>query len=158
MTEKVCFKCNNRQPLSEFYKHKQMADGHLNKCKTCAKKDVSQNRADNIDYYLEYDKGRANNPNRVSAREQYMKTAAGLAAGNRAKRKWNELNVVKRAAHIMVASALREGSMVRPKNCSECSKPGRIHGHHDDYTKPLDVRWLCPKCHKAWHAVNTPRG
>ena len=37
---KICFKCNLLQPLSNYYKHKRMGDGHLNKCKDCTKKDT----------------------------------------------------------------------------------------------------------------------
>lgn len=41
---KNCFKCNKEKPLSEFYKHKEMSDGHVNKCKDCNKID---NKASN---------------------------------------------------------------------------------------------------------------
>lgn len=36
---KICFKCGNEKELTSFYKHAQMGDGHLNKCKDCTKSD-----------------------------------------------------------------------------------------------------------------------
>lgn len=45
MDTKICFKCGRELPLSSFYKHPQMGDGHLNKCKDCTRKDVKENIA-----------------------------------------------------------------------------------------------------------------
>lgn len=39
METKICFKCNKEKTLGEYYVHKQMADGHLNKCKDCTRND-----------------------------------------------------------------------------------------------------------------------
>ena len=46
--EKKCFKCGKVKPLTDFYKHKKMADGHLNKCKTCTIKDSENQRQLNL--------------------------------------------------------------------------------------------------------------
>ena len=153
--EKTCFKCGGTKPLSAFYKHPGMADGHLNKCKECNKRDVRENRNDKIDYYLAYDRMRANIPKRVEARKAYAQTDHGIAVANKSKRQWSERNTIKAAATIQVARAVRGGRLAKPDACEVCeAKPSRLHGHHDDYALPLSVRWLCAKCHRAWHRAN----
>jgi len=51
-------------------------------------------------------------------------------------------------ARTAVSNAIRDGKLLR-EPCSGCGKTGRIHAHHDDYSKPLDVVWLCEMCHRA---------
>lgn len=154
MKKKECFKCKKTLPVTSFYKHKAMKDGRLNKCKECNKKDVRENRDNKLDYYREYDRSRANRPERILLRENYVKTDAGKLSANKAKKKWAESNVVKMAASTLVNNRIRSGQIVKAKKCSVCGSTGRIHGHHDDYTKPLDVRWLCSSCHVKWHKEN----
>lgn len=67
---KQCFKCNIKQPIENFYSHKQMSDGHVNKCKTCNKNDVQENYKNNIEHYRAYDKKRLHKPDRVEARKK----------------------------------------------------------------------------------------
>lgn len=57
---KVCFKCKRELPIDNFYKHPQMADGHLNKCKECAKHDVHEKYMENIESpeYVEKERAR----------------------------------------------------------------------------------------------------
>ena len=43
MNTKTCFKCNLEKKLEDFYKHPQMPDGRVNKCKECNKKDTRDN-------------------------------------------------------------------------------------------------------------------
>lgn len=155
MSRKKCFKCGEVKSLSAFYKHPKMADGHVNKCKECNKHDVRKNRNDKIDYYREYDKARSNRPDRVRARREFARTEAGKACARKAMAKYLESNQIKRAAHIIAGNALRRGDIKKAKLCDECKKSHkRLHGHHDDYANPLEVRWLCPKCHAQWHKIN----
>lgn len=133
---KKCFKCGEGFPLSSFYKHPSMPDGHVNKCKECNKKDVRKNRKNNIDYYRTYDRKRGNRQD-----EGYIK-------------EWRKENPKKYKAHTMVSNAIRDGRMKKETSCSECDSTFAIHAHHDDYNYPLTVRWLCAACHSKWHKEN----
>lgn len=66
-----------------------------------------------------------------------------------AKRNYNapELIAVQALNH-----AIRKGVVVRPKVCERCGKThAKINGHHSDYSKPLEVIWVCPQCHADIH-------
>jgi hypothetical protein len=55
---KKCFKCNINKNLTEFYRHSEMKDGYVNKCKECNKQDVRRNYSYNKQHYQKYDKNR----------------------------------------------------------------------------------------------------
>lgn len=63
-------------------------------------------------------------------------------------RRWRESNPLAHSAHMILAAAIR-AHKIDPQPCEICG--AKAHGHHDDYTKPLDVRWLCNKHHREHH-------
>lgn len=64
-----------------------------------------------------------------------------------------EVGPVKLKARNALQQAVRSGKIVRPDACSSCGVTGSaIHGHHEDYEFPLEVIWLCFKCHNAVHS------
>ncbi len=132
--KKECFKCKVVKNLDDFYKHKNMKDGHLNKCKECSKHDVSLNRVKNIEYYREYDIKRGNRQS-----FNYMK-------------EYREMFPNKYKAHNRLNNAIRSKNIFS-EPCEICGEIN-THGHHDDYLKPLNVRWLCPVHHSLWHKEN----
>ena len=159
---KKCFKCGELKPLDEFYRHPQMADGHLNKCKTCNKADVSNNYRDNIDHYKEYERSRMRLPHRKAAVKAYaIKNRDAIDVWKKAYSKENRVKInlahkryskrhpLKRLAHYMVSNAIRDGRLIR-KPCEECGEL-KVEAHHADYYKPIDVNWLCKIHHLARH-------
>lgn len=62
----------------------------------------------------------------------------------------------KQIAYRAVRSAIKSGQLIRPAECTRCgaspsTADGRaaIQAHHHDYSKPLDVEWICAKCHRS---------
>lgn len=140
---RTCNKCGKEKPLDAFYKHPFAPLGRAARCKECTKAAVRENRRERIEYYRAYDRQRAKQPDRVNARAEYAKTH---------KTPRTEGNPIKRAARVKLGNALRDGKIAKPPVCDVCSQPHTLHGHHDDYTKPLDVIWCCTACHALIHA------
>lgn len=135
MTKK-CFRCEKRKPLTQFYAHPRMRDGLLNKCKACTKKDVRANYRKTIEKRREYERKRFQRPERKAQVASYGRLRARRFPG-------------KARANQAVNNAIRDGRLVR-RPCEVCGDP-KSQAHHDDYRKPLDVRWLCFKHHREVH-------
>jgi hypothetical protein len=133
---KYCGKCKLTKEKTEFGKRKASADGLAAICKMCQK---------------EYDSARLRDPKRMKARLEYQKTK-GKDKHLAATKKWVANNTVKRAAHMLVGNAIREGRLVK-QSCEKCGNE-KTNAHHDDYAKPLEVRWLCDDHHNEWHRIN----
>lgn len=133
---KTCFKCRRHLTLSEFYAHPRMADGRLNKCKDCAKQDVAANYRKKRERYRRYERRRELRPERKRAKAEYQ-------------RNYRKRNPERYAARAAVATALRDGRLERSP-CAECGDP-KSEAHHEDYGKPLEVAWLCFRCHRRRH-------
>jgi hypothetical protein len=152
MGKKLCTSCFVERDLEGcFYKHAQMADGYLNKCKECVKKRVGKHRGENIEYFRKYDKKRyLEQPRR---KEQAVKSYNDWVLKNPegptvTAREWRKRNPEKYKAHIIVGNSIRAGSITR-HGCQICG--GKAHAHHEDYSKPLEITWLCPTHHSELH-------
>jgi len=133
---KKCFKCDQEKPLNEFYRHPQMADGRLGKCKECTKLDIANQRRDPVgrEAVRRNDKERFQFPSRKRKVLEYN-------------RKSRAENPEKYKARMAVGNSIRAGKLTRLP-CEVCGDP-KSEAHHHDYSKPLDVRWLCFKHHRA---------
>ncbi len=126
---KTCRKCERSKPLGEFYRHKRMADGHLNFCMDCVRKRVARHREKNVERIRAYDRDR------------------GFRVYDR--KKVTARNAVK--------VAIDRGDL-KVKPCERCGFALGVHAHHEDYDKPLEVVWLCRTHHAERHReINAER-
>lgn len=139
MVVKKCKTCLLEFSIDNFYKHKQMLDGYLNICKKCT--------------CIRIKKERRLNPDKHSARERKRYTGNRKVSIDTNSTNYRKNNSDKYLAHTALNNAVRDGRIIKPDSCELCSRTNiRICGHHDDYSKKLDVKWLCDRCHRRYHA------
>lgn len=152
---KKCFKCGEVKSLPNFYKHSEMKDGYLNKCKICTKIDVKLNRKENLEYYQVYDRKRGRDKD--SERTQKFRAKAKLPENLEKSRELKKKSAakypekMKRRQHL--SNAIRDQRVIRPSMCEFCGKECVPQGHHSSYAEDmaLVVTWLCTVCHGEIH-------
>lgn len=149
LVEKFCPKCRMLRPREDFGISPKLAGGLRCWCKDC---EGTRQRA-----------YRAAKPE--ARRETQRRHREGHAEQYRAKaRRYATRHAEKVQARTVLNHAMRKGEITRPDVCDRCGGHGlvcadgrsAIQAHHADYSKPLDVEWLCVNCHTAEHRAAAP--
>jgi len=126
---KTCRQCSSTEPGAKFRKYRHTCQ----KCESVnatawAKRNMSKKLANN---------------------KRYLSSELGKAAVYKSSIRFKEKFPEKRTAHLRVQTAIRNGTL-KKKPCEFCSND-KAQAHHTDYSKPLEVNWLCARCHVKLH-------
>lgn len=121
---KQCTMCGSVKSIDEFHKWSRSVDGRTQQCAVCRSqyKHAASTKA-----------WKARNQDRV--RQHAIK--------------YKQHNRTKMRARQAILNRVHRGTLVRPTTCSKCGTVAATEAHHHDYSKPLDVQWLCKSCHSA---------
>lgn len=147
---KRCKSCGEMKAHEEFYRNSKMKDGRVNHCRECSA--AAAREAHKLNPL----------PRKAAARRFRVRHAEKRAAERRAyraeeKRRERERHPGKAKARRAVESAVRAGRLPKPSVCCRCETgvpcAADLHAHHHDYSKPLEVEWLCRSCHAVAHGT-----
>lgn len=133
----ICSKCNLMLPVSEFYVDRSKPAGHTADCRACRKQAVNE--------YASRNRAKEQDRKRLAHKRDSAAMAVRVAA-------WMDSHPEAVKAYRIYRRARRCGFLTIPAQCSACGQTAKLDGHHEDYTKPLKVEWLCRSCHKTLHA------
>lgn len=167
---KVCTNCDEKKLYEDFYKDKCKKDGLASQCKPCRNEVTKRWRKRNFEKIrIVADKYKKENPKRIKEQRErhkpkkritdikYQRERRRLNKGLKAEeyRKYREKYPQRIKANTLLNIAIKSGKISRSP-CEVCGEV-RVHGHHDDYGQPLEVRWLCPIHHKKAHQTSKSR-
>ncbi len=176
---KICARCKVEKEEIGFTKSKNRKDGLSVYCKICKSLESKEYNKKNRDKCADkLRKWREKNPEKSKeyGKKGSIKNRDKIIARRRTKEsrekmrilvnEWNKKNIEKvretrkkakkknrekNKARLMIMNEIRRGRMTRPIACQICLKECKPDGHHTDYSKPLEVMWLCKVCHAHKH-------
>jgi hypothetical protein len=172
---KTCIKCSQSKGLDLFprYRNRKKEWAYTNVCKVCTKlhykdKHYEDHRDDylersrkqkesNHDEYLEYLRNYYHeNKEELREKNREYRNQNREASNERSRVYRNtEAGSMKEKARKKVQKAIQKGTLVRPSVCDDCGQELFVEAHHENYSKPLDVQWLCKECHWKRHSTRS---
>lgn len=145
---KECSKCKAEKSLDEYYKHSMTADGYYPCCKKCHNEKCKISRSANVIAYRQKQRERAQTLHGKQLAQKAYKKALKSGARAERTRAWRLKNPEKYQAHLAVKKAIYK-NLIERTGCAICGK--KAQAHHEDYSKPLEVMWLCQAHHAEHH-------
>lgn len=136
VSEKVCPKCETVKPRESFAKGKRFKDGLQAWCRECTS--AARKRI-----YAANKEREAARVKKWAQENRERMVVNALADRERHRDRWD--------ARDALNKAVKKGAIEKPEHCARCEETEYLQAHHDDYSKPLDVEWLCRDCHYGHH-------
>lgn len=133
---KVCASCKQLLSLDLFYSDRSKKDGKGSTCKTCDNARSKRWRLTHAERQL-------------ANRRNWRKTEHAKKLMYEQQLRRRARDPLKTAAYRAIHNGLRDGKVFK-KPCEVCGDI-KVHAHHPDYSKPLQVQWLCEKHHLHMH-------
>ena len=167
---KECRRCGQVKRLGEFYSDGRRRDGHEGTCKVCRCAAARRRRRRDKAHINAQQRERWRRDPLAARCRQRRRRARKPEVSRRASRRYGAVhkearrayctayrrkNGHKTRAHALVKAAVTLGVLVR-RPCEVCGARQdeggqKIYAHHEDYSRPLEVRWLCTSCHRLLH-------
>ncbi len=166
---KTCSKCGEAKPLDDYSRNSHAPDGREWRCKVCVRASSRAYYAANREVHVAYSrKYREKDPTKVAEGQRRRNAedpqrVRAYAVGYRQRHPtrvrqqqadYCRRNREKSNAHSAVNNAKKAGKLIPALACERCGHDFSVYrreAHHEDYTKRLEVEWLCSLCHKTHH-------
>ncbi|MGC1177023.1 MAG: hypothetical protein WA843_03035 [Candidatus Saccharimonadales bacterium] len=147
--KRICTVCKVLKPITDFNKSSKGKDGYNAQCSKCkyaktGRKNFLENKEKCYANAAKWNKANREIVNKRT-RERYAFDKSSIVERDRR-------HAEKKKAQHLLQTYVQRGKILKPSICSICNcESKRIEGHHADYSKPLEVIWVCSSCHHNIH-------
>lgn len=151
---KICKRCGAIKPIEGFYRHPAMKDGYLNQCRECMKGRARERRRENGNEVKRAARDRRRDDySKQSIMDRKYRDAQKLKPeyADQRRERGRKRTPEQKRAYNAVQRNIRGPKPIACQGCGQADT--KLVAHHEDYSRPMDVIWLCERCHMRLHSA-----